>query len=173
MDGNPVDPTSGGRACARGQASVQSLYNPDRLRGPMKRSGRRGEGRFASVSWNEAIDQAAEAIAKTRTVSPAGIVFFAGSQTGTRSLAVQRFMQSIGAPPPVVCSIVDHAVERKAAEVGFGWKRLPVYDLARAHSVLSLGADFLGGWASPVYDGRRFGGVRQGRMSVRARRIPP
>src|SRR5260370_23887823 len=171
IEGNPLDPISGGRLWGGGQASVQSLYTPDRLRGPMKRSGRRGEGRFASVSWNEAIDQAAEAIAKTRTVSPAGIVFFAGWQTGTRSLAVQRFMESIGAPPPVVCSIVDHAVERKAAEVVFGWKGLPVYDLARAHSVLSVGADFLGGWASPVYYARQFGEFRQGRMNVRGQLI--
>jgi anaerobic selenocysteine-containing dehydrogenase len=171
IEGNPLDPVSGGRLCARGQASVQSLYHPDRLRGPMKRSGQRGEGRFAAVSWNEAIGQAAEAIAKARTVSPSGIVFFAGSQTGTRSATVQRFLESIGAPPPVVCSIMDQAVERKAAEAVFGWKGLPVYDLARANSVLSVGADFLGGWASPVYYARQFGEFRQGRMNVRGQLI--
>ena len=171
IEGNPLDPISGGRLCARGQASVQSLYHPDRLSGPMKRSGQRGEGRFAAVSWDEVIGQTAEAIARTRTVSPAGIVFVTGSLAGTRSLAVQRFMESIGAPPPVVCSIVDHAVERKAAEVVFGWKGLPVYDLARAHSVLSVGADFLGSWASPVYYARQFGEFRQGRMNVRGQLV--
>ena len=36
IEGNPLDPISGGRLCARGQASVQSLYHPDRLRGPMR-----------------------------------------------------------------------------------------------------------------------------------------
>src|SRR5260370_20174178 len=60
IEGNPLDPISGGRLCARGQASVQSLYNPDRLRGPMKRSVRRGERRCASVSSNEAISQPPE-----------------------------------------------------------------------------------------------------------------
>src|SRR6266567_1170604 len=49
IEGNPLDPVSGGRLCARGQASVQSLYHPDRLRGPMKRTGGRGQGQFASV----------------------------------------------------------------------------------------------------------------------------
>ena len=39
MEGNPLDPITGGRLCARGQASVQALYHPDRLRGPMKRTG--------------------------------------------------------------------------------------------------------------------------------------
>src|SRR5712691_11562597 len=54
IEGNPLDPVSGGRLCARGQASVQSLYHPDRLRGPMKRTGGRGQGRFTGVSWDEA-----------------------------------------------------------------------------------------------------------------------
>src|SRR5579872_115701 len=44
IEGNPLDPISGGRLCARGQAAVQSLYHPDRLRGPMKRTGDRGAG---------------------------------------------------------------------------------------------------------------------------------
>ena len=35
IEGNPLDPISGGRLCARGQASVQALYHPDRLRNPM------------------------------------------------------------------------------------------------------------------------------------------
>ena len=43
IEGNPLDPVSGGRLCARGQAAVQSLYHPDRLRGPMKRTGERGK----------------------------------------------------------------------------------------------------------------------------------
>src|SRR5215467_742633 len=43
LEGNPLDPVSGGRLCARGQASVQALYHPDRLRGPMKRGGERGK----------------------------------------------------------------------------------------------------------------------------------
>ena len=38
IEGNPLDPVSGGRLCARGQATLQSLYNPDRVTGPMRRS---------------------------------------------------------------------------------------------------------------------------------------
>lgn len=41
IEGNPLDPVSGGRLCARGQAVVQALYHPDRLQGPMKRTGNR------------------------------------------------------------------------------------------------------------------------------------
>ena len=164
VEGNPLDPVSGGRLCARGQAAVQSLYHPDRLRGPMQRTGDRGKGQFALATWEQAMAAAAGKIAKA---DPARIVFLAGPHAGTRSVAIARFVQALGAPAPVVCSLADCAVERKAAELAFGWKGLPVYDLAGARHVLGVGADFLGGWASPVYYSRQFGAFRQGRREVR------
>jgi anaerobic selenocysteine-containing dehydrogenase len=48
---------------------------------------------------------------------------------------------------------------------------MPVYDLAAAHCVLGVGADFLGGWAAPVYYARQFGHMRQGRPEIRGRLI--
>ena len=48
IEGNPADPVSGGRLCARGHATLQGIYNPDRLRGPMLRNGSRGKGEPAS-----------------------------------------------------------------------------------------------------------------------------
>ena len=164
MEGNPLDPVSGGRLCARGHAAVQSLYHPDRLRGPMQRTGDRGKGQFAPTSWEQAIAAVAD---KITTADPARIVFLAGPHVGTRSVAIARFVEALGAPAPVVCSLADCAVERKAAELGFGWKGVPVYDLAHARHVLGVGADFLGGWASPVYYSRQFGAFRQGRHEVR------
>jgi molybdopterin-containing oxidoreductase family iron-sulfur binding subunit len=86
---------------------------------------------------------------------------------GTRSAAIQAFLTAIKAPAATVCSLSDFAVERKAAEQALGWKGLPVYDIANATSVLSVGADFLGGWESPVYYTRQFGNFRRGRPGVR------
>src|SRR6516162_4839258 len=67
IEGNPLDPVSGGRLCARGQAAVQSLYHPDRLRGPMKRTGDRGRAQFAAISWDEALSMAADKLDAART----------------------------------------------------------------------------------------------------------
>jgi anaerobic selenocysteine-containing dehydrogenase len=169
VEGNPLDPVSGGHLCARGQATVQSLYHPERLRGPMKRSGERGKAQFAAVSWDEAIGLAAERIAKVRADDPGRIAAFRGPQIGIRAMALERFTRAMGSPSPVACSPVDFAVERKAAGMVFGWTGLPVYDLASAHHVLGVGADFLGGWASPVYYNRQYGAFRQGRQTVRGR----
>lgn len=62
IDGNVLDPKSRGKLCARGQAGVSFMYDPDRLRSPMIRTGERGEGKFREVTWEEALDYTAEKI---------------------------------------------------------------------------------------------------------------
>lgn len=164
IEGNPLDPISGGRLCARGQAVVQALYNPDRLQGAMKRQGERGKSSFAPLSWDDAIAASAE---KIHAADPSRIVFLTGPNAGSRSVAIRQFLKAIKAPAASVCSLADFAVERQAAEQALGWQGLPVYDIANATHVLGVGADFLGGWASPVYYARQFGHFRQGRPGVR------
>ena len=44
------------RACPRGRAYLRRQYHPDRLQYPLKRAGKRGEGKFSRISWNEALD---------------------------------------------------------------------------------------------------------------------
>ncbi|MBN1146262.1 MAG: molybdopterin-dependent oxidoreductase [Anaerolineales bacterium] len=47
------------RACVRGRAYLRRQYHPGRLQYPMKRVGGRGEGKFARISWDEALDTVA------------------------------------------------------------------------------------------------------------------
>lgn len=54
IEGNPDFPDI--RACVRGRAYRQSFLHPDRLKYPMKRVGKRGEGKFQRISWDEALD---------------------------------------------------------------------------------------------------------------------
>lgn len=53
------------RACPRGRSIRQRIYNPDRLKYPMKRVGKRGEGEFKRISWEEAYDSIADSLKKT------------------------------------------------------------------------------------------------------------
>jgi anaerobic selenocysteine-containing dehydrogenase len=57
LEGNPDDPISQGKLCARGQAAIQVTYHPDRLDHPKKRSGERGSGQFTDITWEEAIKE--------------------------------------------------------------------------------------------------------------------
>lgn len=62
LEGDPCDPMSKGRMCAKGLAGVSALYNPNRMKYPMKRVGERGENNWERISWKEAIDTIADAI---------------------------------------------------------------------------------------------------------------
>ena len=54
------------RACARGRAYRKFVYHPDRLKYPMKRVGKRGEGKFERISWDEATTLIAERLKRSR-----------------------------------------------------------------------------------------------------------
>ncbi len=163
IEGNPLDRVSGGRLCARGQATVQALYHPDRLHEPMKRSGDRGKANFTAVKWQDAVGAISD---KIRAADPSRVVFLTGPNQGSRAIGINAFLKAIKAQPASVCSLTDFASEFKAARA-FGWDGLPQYDVANATHIFSVGADFLGGWISPVYYARQFGQFRQGRIGVR------
>lgn len=59
IGGNPLDPNSRGRVCAKGIAGLNHLYNPDRIVTPLRRAGKRGEGRWRPISWDEALNEVA------------------------------------------------------------------------------------------------------------------
>ncbi len=54
------------RACLRGRSYKQRVYSKDRLKYPMRRIGKRGEGKFERISWDEALDEVAEKLKKTK-----------------------------------------------------------------------------------------------------------
>jgi len=56
LDPNPMFPKSKNMLCPRGNAGIQALYDPDRLKYPMIRVGKKGEGKFKRVTWDEAYD---------------------------------------------------------------------------------------------------------------------
>ena len=66
IEGNKDLPGSNGRVCVKGAALKQALYHPDRLLYPMKRVGKRGEGKFERISWDEALTTIAEKMNQTK-----------------------------------------------------------------------------------------------------------
>ena len=60
LDPNPKFLKSRGMLCARGNAGIDQVYDPDRLKHPLLRKGERGEGKWQRIPWDEAIDIAAQ-----------------------------------------------------------------------------------------------------------------
>ncbi len=56
LDPNPYFPKSRNMLCPRGNAGIQTLYDPDRLKYPLVRIGERGDGKYKRVSWDEAYE---------------------------------------------------------------------------------------------------------------------
>ena len=66
FEGNPYHPGSRGRNCAKGPATINQIKDTDRILYPLKRVGKRGEGKWERVSWGEALDNIAGKITKMK-----------------------------------------------------------------------------------------------------------
>ena len=64
LEGHPFHPASRGRNCAKGAATLNQLTNPDRILHPLRKTGKRGDGEWERVSWEEALEDIAVRIRK-------------------------------------------------------------------------------------------------------------
>ena len=95
LDPNPKSLKSRGMLCARGNAGVKQLYDPDRLKYPLLRKGQRGEGKWQRLSWDQALDHAAEQMANIgQQYTRCGFLFMAG--TDMQSTFVHRLAEVYG-----------------------------------------------------------------------------
>ena len=163
LEGNPEEPISGGALCARGQAAVQTLYSPDRFRGPQLRG---ADGKLAPISWDAAIARLAEA---AKAAAPGRVRMVTRSEPGSAGAVQRAFLGAVGSAPEhrVVIEARDPSALRGACETLYGRAELPAYDLSAARAVAAFGADFAETWVSPVELAR---GFASGRGQPEARR---
>jgi thiosulfate reductase/polysulfide reductase chain A len=139
--GNPDHPRSRGRLCARGNAGWRAIEDPDRLRYPLLRTGRRGEGQWRRISWDQALDLWA---ARTRDTldrhGPGAIGLFSH---GLSSRFLNGFMDHLGVPNRAVPSFGQC---RGPRDVGFqltfgdGPGSPARHDMARSRMIVLLGS---------------------------------
>lgn len=163
-EGNPKHPVNQGRLCARGQASVQGLYNPDRIRQPLKRG---ADGSLQPVSWKEAEGQLAGQISKLKGEGNQ-VAFVTSLYTGSLDRLIDQWLEAVGGGRRLRYEAIGYEPLREANRLTFSIAEIPYYDIERSRLIFSFGADFLETWLSPVGFTRQFAGARtyrEGRMS--------
>ena len=144
IEGNPEHPVNRGGLCSRGQAALQLLYHPDRVRSPLRRVGARGGGKWKPISWDEAIRELAAILGDGRIRrKPERMVLLDGGPDGfTRDLWA-RFMSVFGSPNHIYMERARLAAVGLAGQYMLGRHGLPAYDLDRTRFVLAMGAELL------------------------------
>ncbi len=159
-EGNPNNPLNLGKTCARGQATLQGLYNPDRVTDPIKRM--RGNTSFETITWDAAIQAVADVLKNNK---PEEIAFLMGMAPDHLFDLVTDLSNATGINAPVRFGALgmfeSRATLSKAAENLLGEAGLPFFDVGGAQAVFSFGANFLETWLSPVSYTRGFAGLRE------------
>ncbi len=78
FEGNPTHPGSRGRNCAKGPATHNQTYDPERILYPLKRVGERGEGKWKRVTWEEALADISSRMRASRAKRRDGVIYHVG-----------------------------------------------------------------------------------------------
>jgi Fe-S-cluster-containing dehydrogenase component/anaerobic selenocysteine-containing dehydrogenase len=140
IEGNSESPQFGGGTCATGQATVLSLYDPDRLTAPMWQ----GE----TTTWPQVDEEIAERLEAARG---RGIVLLSSTVAGPSTRALIRdWAKRFPKFRHVAYDAVSFSGLRQATRQCFGTPSVPHYRFDRASTIVGIDADFLGTWLSPV-----------------------
>jgi anaerobic selenocysteine-containing dehydrogenase len=97
IQGDPSMPFTEGTLCTKVAHYLERTYSPDRLMYPQKRVGKKGEGKFKRISWDEALD---EIVARLRVLEPESILpcSYAGTMGMVQYMSMdRRFFNRLGA----------------------------------------------------------------------------
>ncbi len=156
VEGNPDHPVNRGRLCARGEASLQGLYNPDRIRHPLRKG---ADGNLQPISWEEGERLLADRLAELKGQRDR-IAFVTPLLTGSLDRLIEAWLRALGGGRRLRYEAMSHEALREANRLAFGVQAVPFYDLEQSRVILSFGADFLETWLSPVEHAREFASMR-------------
>ena len=158
IQGNPKYPVNRGKQGVCSEAGLQALYHPDRISGPMRRTGPRGSGQFQSIAWEP---EALDILKRELQNHGQDMVLITEPLRGHLGMIAERFAASIGGKH-LGFETLDNTTYRAAIKQVFGQDLLPDFDIANANFLLSFGADFLSTWGSTTRLSTAYGEFRQG-----------
>ena len=159
LEGMKEHPLNRGGLCARGQASLMNLYDPDRLKGPVAVNRASGDAR--ATTWGSLDGRVLQALRDARQ-SNGKVVFLTKTSTSpTGRQLVSDFLAAFPSSQHVVYDAVSSDAIAKGMEASYGERLIPRYRLDRADLILTLGADPLGTFLSPPEFMRDFSSRRR------------
>lgn len=143
IEGNPNDTVFGGVICARGNAGPSLLYDPQRLKKPMIRTGERGTGKYKEVSWDEAYNYIAEKVKVIQQNYGGEAVAFA-SRKGPHDWFFRTIAKGIGSPNTFSHEATCPMTRSVALDSMFGHEMIAA-DYGNAKYIISIGRNWLEG----------------------------
>ena len=141
LEGNPDHPLTRGRLCARGNAGIKLLYDGDRLKTPLLRTGTRGEGKFRPISWEQALDLFAARLRDIKEKYGAeSVAFF---PHGVAATFFSTLMKAFGTPNSAEPAFAQCRGPREvgyALTFGQGLGSPEPVDLAEAKMIVLIGS---------------------------------
>ena len=144
--GNRNSKQNGGYLCPKGHLSLQQLYDPDRVKVPMKRTNpRKGKGvdpKFVPISWDEALDTVADKMMELREAGTSeSFVVFRGRYSYMRDVIYAALPKVFGSPNGISHSAICAEAEKAGAFFTAGNWDYRDYDLSNSRYVLIWGCD--------------------------------
>jgi anaerobic selenocysteine-containing dehydrogenase len=147
IEGLKDHPAGNGGLCPLGLSGLQYLYGPARVKSPLKRVGKRGEGKWQPISWDAAISEVSQKLNELRARNkPHSLAWISGENKGILAGLIDRFLKVYGSPNVLRDSTAHDAIDQAAYHTQ-GQRGTVFWDIENADFILSFGAGLMdGGW---------------------------
>jgi MoCo/4Fe-4S cofactor protein with predicted Tat translocation signal len=153
VDGNALSSVTKGGTSAQVEASVLSLYDNDRLRGP-KAAGKRIEWTVLDSQITSKLNGLARTGGQIRIVSNTIL-------SPSTSAVIERFRSKFPTTQHIQYDAYSQYGMLKANEESFGTAMIPSYDFSKASTIVGIGADFLGSWGATIENTKQYAQTRE------------
>lgn len=142
IEGNPKSIRNRGKLCARGQAGINQVYDPDRILYPLKRAGARGKGKWKRISWDEALDELSSKLKKLLDEGkPEKFMFHYGRMKASDSTIVNdNFLAAFGTKTIGNHTTICEGGKWTSQELVWG-KHYDINDVENTNMILNFGCN--------------------------------
>jgi Fe-S-cluster-containing dehydrogenase component/anaerobic selenocysteine-containing dehydrogenase len=168
IDGNPDHPINKGKICAKGQASILDLYDPNRLRTPATGA---SSGRMGNVTWRQADAEIRKQLDACTSSGKQIAIITNGLPSPTSGALFADFVSKYPTTRVYSYEVFSDENRRRAWRACYDTAEIPAIAWEKARVVVALESDFLGIEGSSIETIRRFTDARDVMKSARFNRL--